>query len=678
MLYLLYLSTLWTTVISYTNSMSRLDVNENTSLISYRDGKNFYVHSSEAFVSNHNSLNKKSKGVLVVTLALLCFILSIVLISSSPKFRNQPLMGIPIPVSRVPIKVVAHTEIPSAYWGAVTKPYPTGAFWTNLVIRNGDGPIGVLPYGIKCVDAGVQVSYGPTRRIITPAAIFDPFVTDLQISSTQGYLGRGVDTYDNSSVTMSYRTAANGKFRTHLVKGSPFVTVVYEGATPIISANSMQILNVEARVVKGSVGIQYIITLGNYQKWLVYCSEPVAFIWKDNTLTAPSAIRGMVRVAILPSQNSDTAFNFLLGYIQRYPTGVQVSLTYPTATTMSLNYQYLTQGAGPLLMMALPHQLQVMSNPDSDETRAAQTIYTPIYSMKGKMKAIVGDSWKLTYTLVNIGWNYAVADKLSNSQLDVIAFWLQQEVKIQIPSAQDTYGFGKELGRMARLALIADNLGIADARQIAITNLENSLNPWIQCTNPNPFVYDRIWGGVISTHGLVDPNAEFGLGWYNDHHFHYGYFIYAFATLARLDPSYVESRKPFMELLVRDICSYDPTDVDFPMARHKDFFDGHSWASGLFNQGNGKNQESSSEAVNAYYACYLYGLATSNVDLTNFGHSLLTMEIQSAQVYWHMGADSTVYDDVFKVSRMAGNVGALDVTASTWFGSAPEYVHGIN
>ena len=44
--------------------------------------------------------------------------------------------------------------------------------------------------------------------------------------------------------------------------------------------------------------------------------------------------------------------------------------------------------------------------------------------------------------------------------------------------------------------------------------------------------------------------------------------------------------------------------LDFPLARHKDFFDGHSWASGLFQQANGKGQESSSEATNAYYGTH--------------------------------------------------------------------------
>jgi len=338
-------------------------------------------------------------------------------------------------------------------------------------------------------------------------AVSDPFVTDLQISATQSYLGRGVDSYDNISVTMSFRTSGNGKYRTHLVKGSPFVTIVYEGATPVISSNLMQILNVEAKVVKGSVGIQYILTLGNYQKWLVYCSEPVAFTWKDNTLTAPSAIRGTVRVAILPLQNVDASFNLLLQYIQRYPTGAVVTINYPSSSTMTLTYQYLTAGTGPLLMLALPHHMQSMVSPDNDESRAAQLVYSPIYCMKGKLKAIVGDSWKMQYVLAQVGWNYALADKLSNAQLDSIAYWLQQEVKTIIPSAADTYGFGKEIGRMARLALIADNLGIADARQTAVSNLETSLNPWLQGVNPDALLFDRTWGGVIIPTWLIRPSS---------------------------------------------------------------------------------------------------------------------------------------------------------------------------
>jgi endoglucanase Acf2 len=73
----------------------------------------------------------------------------------------------------------------------------------------------------------------------------------------------------------------------------------------------------------------------------------------------------------------------------------------------------------------------------------------------------------------------------------------------------------------------------------------------------------------------------------------------------------------------------------------------------------------------------MFALATGNADLQRFTQLLTAMEIQSTQTYWHM-SNNDVYDSIFAANRMVGNIGALDVTASTWFGSSVEYVHGIN
>lgn len=53
-------------------------------------------------------------------------------------------------------------------------------------------------------------------------------------------------------------------------------------------------------------------------------------------------------------------------------------------------------------------------------------------------------------------------------------------------------------------------------------------------------------------------------------------------------------------------------------ARHQDWYLGSSWALGIPTLGgvpymNGRNQESSSEAVNAYYAVALYGHVMAQV-----------------------------------------------------------------
>ena len=63
-----------------------------------------------------------------------------------------------------------------------------------------------------------------------------------------------------------------------------------------------------------------------------------------------------------------------------------------------------------------------------------------------------------------------------------------------------------------------------------------------------------------------------------------------------------------MNLLARTIANPDEEDKFFVPWRHKDWYQGHSWASGIATAPlNGRNQESSSEAIAAYEAVTLYG-----------------------------------------------------------------------
>lgn len=119
-------------------------------------------------------------------------------------------------------------------------------------------------------------------------------------------------------------------------------------------------------------------------------------------------------------------------------------------------------------------------------------------------------------------------------------------------------------------------------------------------------------------------------------------------------------------------------DVFFPQARHHDWFDGHSWASGLFPMANGKSQESVSEAINAYYGVHLLGLALRDEALSKWGRLLLATEVRAAHHYWQMTDQWSAYPAAFSATKMAGVVGSTDVKVWTWFGSYPEYVHGIN
>ena len=45
--------------------------------------------------------------------------------------------------------------------------------------------------------------------------------------------------------------------------------------------------------------------------------------------------------------------------------------------------------------------------------------------------------------------------------------------------------------------------------------------------------YETNWGAVINKAGATNVHVDFGNGYMNDHHFHYGYILAASATVAR-------------------------------------------------------------------------------------------------------------------------------------------------
>lgn len=656
-----------------------------------------------------------------------------------------------------PYKWVKHPMPISSLWGVVQRPFPTGAFWTNLAVNDGLAPVALHPYGVKCTPAGVLVSYGPTRRVVTDVAITDPFDIDVSLAAAEAYVARSIKRYDGGSVTMGFKVGNNGEFDAHLVKGSPYVTVTYKNATPMVSSINMKVISANQKGYAGRYpcpGEQYILALGNGQRWLLWASGELNLqksSGSSDILLANGLFTGTIRLALLPppSDNGsgspvpgkeDAAFDIYMQYMQRFPIGVDFSFDYSNEKETQLHVQYRTRGDGQLLMFMLPHHKELLQSntdsganddimrPDSDnissssESVEAQKALSPFFSTKGPLLAAVGSKWLLKYAIDHVSWDYALSADIKHVHLAALKAQLRADVAVPISTVSDPYGFGKEIGRMSRLALMASSLEEEDARQDALLELENKLGPWLSGTNPDALVYDATYGGLVPKNGLADKGADFGAGWYNDHHFHYGYFAHAAAVIARLHPKFHLKHKTAFDSIVRDICSVPggiqdvnddngsdasggstdanmgnvrrhliqesfaadraapPTDrekkTQFPPARHKDMFDGHSWASGLFPQGNGKGQESSSEAANAYYSCFLYGDATKDVALQQHSRLLLAMEVQSIKHYWQM-LDTQVYDSYFASSLMVGNVGAFDVTTTTWFGNNIEYVHGI-
>jgi endo-1,3(4)-beta-glucanase len=243
--------------------------------------------------------------------------------------------------------------------------------------------------------------------------------------------------------------------------------------------------------------------------------------------------------------------------------------------------------------------------------------------------------------------------------------------------SNDSYFGGKQLAKLARLALIADELGETAIAATLRARLTPPVAAWLDGTNGNPFRYDSTWGGLVTVQSLASAGASFGSGHYNDHHFHYGYILYAAAALAKASPGFAAAHRAGLLAIVRDIANPSLADPRFPRFRHLDFFRAHSWAGGLQDNPDGQDQESSSEAANAWYAIHLLGLSTGDRRLSDLGRVMLALELDAARTYYQVPAASTIYPAAFAQNGCVGRLYETRVTFDTFFGTEPWKVFGI-
>ncbi len=123
-------------------------------------------------------------------------------------------------------------------------PFPTGAFWTNLVVSMSDKmsyPIAVYPFAYRWSSTSLQVSYPAGNRMVEKKRIQDPFFPELTLSTKEEIIKRHVVDYDPLSVTLKYLSSSStdASWETALVQGNPYVTISYTKQTPILKPLSI-------------------------------------------------------------------------------------------------------------------------------------------------------------------------------------------------------------------------------------------------------------------------------------------------------------------------------------------------------------------------------------------------------------------------------------------------------
>nr|VDD19447.1 unnamed protein product [Brassica oleracea] len=201
----------------------------------------------------------------------------------------------------------------------------------------------------------------------------------------------------------------------------------------------------------------------------------------------------------------------------------------------------------------------------------------------------------------------------------------------------------------------------------------NMIEPWLDGSfGPNGFLYDPTWGGLITKLGSKDSGGDFGFGIYNDHHYHLGYFLYAIAVLVKIDNLWGKKYRPQVYALAADYMTLgkkgEGSSSVYTRLRCFDFFKLHSWAGGLTEFTDGRNQESTSEAVNGYYSAALLGLAYGDIELAAVASTVLAFEIHAAKMWWQVKEEDTLYPSDFTAeNRVVGVLWSTKRDSGLWF-----------
>ncbi|MCA1782575.1 MAG: glycosyl hydrolase [Dermatophilaceae bacterium] len=265
------------------------------------------------------------------------------------------------------------------------------------------------------------------------------------------------------------------------------------------------------------------------------------------------------------------------------------------------------------------------------EVTGTEPLTTAYTSVLGDVPLLVG-----TEVTTSVPVQAAVTELdlsgLDDTERSTVEELLETDVADLSFDAPDSYHGGKELQRAANLYLLATQLGRDDLAEDVREPLVEQLDLWFDpegCSDRSErcFTYDDRLGG------LVGQTPAYGSDEFNDHHFHYGHMLYAAGVLAVADPELADRWRTVADLVALDYAA--PTaSVQFPQHRVFDEWRGHSWASGPAPFADGNNQESSSEAVNAWAGLSLWAEAAGDAELSEHAAWLLSQETTSALDYW--------------------------------------------
>lgn len=521
---------------------------------------------------------------------------------------------------------------------------PTNKWFSGMVFGEPQ-PVFPLPLTFQPSNTGYSISIPMVTS--TPKAIFGAHSPDISVSVKDASSYK-VSRYDELSTSLTYSKPGTSIGRLTLAEGSPYVFFRAEQATELRIKGYSTIQKVDGGYVLKKDAKTYILSLRDTD-----VSQNT-----DASLSLSLHANALVTLGVVPDSSH---FEEVFKYTQNELLGTTVD--YAIGDNAKTTFMYRTENNQPTLFAAMPHQ-------SIQQPKLPNGSFASIY---GAMPVHVGNDFTFQLPLQPASSHLSL-QSLTATEKSKLANFVKQDITKTDFAAADSYFAGKALYRAANLYQLAEQLGMKGEASAIKQKIHTELSLWFDADgfkkrSNKYFYYDS------SFQGIVGETPSFGSDVFNDHHFHYGYFIYAAAVLAEHDKALVETYKPIVNLLAADIANPRAT-KEFMQRRAFDPYAGHSWASGDGQFTDGNNQESSSEAVNAWSGLVLWAGVSKNSSLKNQAQWMMSNEAATANAYWVApdlsGKSFTDYTQPF-VSLNWG--GKRDY--ATFFSADPKAILGI-
>ena len=359
------------------------------------------------------------------------------------------------------------------------------------------------------------------------------------------------------------------------------------------------------------------------------------------------------------------------------PRGSTVSWSYDenrgeVTTRWSLETEVLRGANNGVLQGFLPHHLKY-TKLDFSTTGFAYA------SARGPVRLAAGNDFGITYRYHGALSHQPAPEPLGKTNdfdpSTMAAYFDEYANEAPLRGEANTYTSGKSLTEFARYITNADALGNPN-QAVYEEKLGDALADWFTYTPGEPYSY---YGYLPNFRGLLGIEPGFGSEQFNDHHFHYGYHVYAAGVLGMQDQRFIDDYGEMATLVAKEYANWDRNDERFPLFRNFDPWEGHSWANGGYgmNPPIGNNQESSSEAMMSWAGLIQLGLATDNADMLAAGAFGFVTEAAATNEYWFDRDDENLPPGYGPDGKLVGILGGANVEYQTFFGPNPVYVHAI-